>query len=1100
MTFGLVASTLTFAAPAPTRVGPVSQYGKLIAGKNSAGEGRIYGSCLGAKDGAEVQVRGMSLGWMTNIASETFFNAQAVEIMIDRLGIEVLRVPVAFDAEGSMNDWWSNKDHIRSTLKEIVDAATKKDIYVIIDWHSHTAHLETNPNGNPQDFFFEMAQTYSSYTNVIFEIYNEPACSFSSNTDGADKETGAYCDDEHMTTWQSIASYANRIIPQIRKNSDNLIIVGTPFFDQKLSLVGDDVMDSKHNIAYALHYYASQEQHTVASLGNGQAEVLMGKGYPVFVSEWGTCEASGNGEINTTRNTQWQTWLDNNQVSSVNWSATLANESCAAFNRYDPSITGGIGPLGLTTSGEWVKTNVFSKIPKSYTKCEDLQSSGGDVGNDPVLEGIKGVAIDDFEDGDGVAKTGGADAWYTYADEASSYKHGDVVSASYAYSSKAGAGITNVKMGNSDSYAAIGIDIHDGLAGCNVIKYKYKGAAHDFKAMMKNGPVAGHFLPVNESAVWTTATAIFQPEEDNIEEMLHMFSGELDSKMTNKLAWQINSNSTLDYLYIDDVECDALDPNRSLLDDPEDGKWIDNFEDGDIFALLGSKEDVWYWYHNVDGSVSMHLVDAGLEMAPQLVLKDFAKESSFGAGFEGINMSETPDVEHSVTLGLGIKTGLPSTCKAIRYDYKGATHYLKAAMKGDEEGALTGYQRNQKQVAGSASWKSVTVKVSDMKQPGSWAKPLTLDIAQVYELAWNVNVMNKSDLDYDYLFIDNVVCVENLNYVSSSSSSKPASSSSATGVVVEDFEDGNTTPEALSKSAYWYAYNANGATISNKEKEATDGDYKYWDIVRGDASNKYASLENIDLGEEDYPSVGMGIGGFKATEIGKCTKGIAYKYKGANHTFRATPSNVEKDAGYDFVKDIEKKATSWTTVTVNWSDLAQPSWIATSDDSDVKKNAVKWDLSKVIEIAWVVNDPAAGNTLSIDDVTCLGAVASSSSSKPASSSSVSSSSSKPASSSSDVSSSSEVNESSSSTTVIAANVVQSGLKAFVEGSVLNIVVAKSGVVKVSVFDMMGNIVESHAENLSAGAYAHPIAGLANGTYVVRVQQGSAMKMIRLQVR
>ena len=29
----------------PTRVGPVSQYGQLMTGKNSQGEGRIYGSC-----------------------------------------------------------------------------------------------------------------------------------------------------------------------------------------------------------------------------------------------------------------------------------------------------------------------------------------------------------------------------------------------------------------------------------------------------------------------------------------------------------------------------------------------------------------------------------------------------------------------------------------------------------------------------------------------------------------------------------------------------------------------------------------------------------------------------------------------------------------------------------------------------------------------------------------------------------------------------------------------------------------------------------------------------------------------------------------------
>ena len=58
LTASAFAQTIT-----PTRVGPVSQYGQLITGKTSQGKGQIYGSCEGVKDGAEVQVRGMSLYW-----------------------------------------------------------------------------------------------------------------------------------------------------------------------------------------------------------------------------------------------------------------------------------------------------------------------------------------------------------------------------------------------------------------------------------------------------------------------------------------------------------------------------------------------------------------------------------------------------------------------------------------------------------------------------------------------------------------------------------------------------------------------------------------------------------------------------------------------------------------------------------------------------------------------------------------------------------------------------------------------------------------------------------------------------------------------------
>ena len=54
-----VAATFSFG-----RVGPVSQYGQLQAGKNTNGAGRIYGSCPAySTSGNEVQVQGMSLFW-----------------------------------------------------------------------------------------------------------------------------------------------------------------------------------------------------------------------------------------------------------------------------------------------------------------------------------------------------------------------------------------------------------------------------------------------------------------------------------------------------------------------------------------------------------------------------------------------------------------------------------------------------------------------------------------------------------------------------------------------------------------------------------------------------------------------------------------------------------------------------------------------------------------------------------------------------------------------------------------------------------------------------------------------------------------------------
>lgn len=74
---GVLAAGLLSTSFAANRVGPVSQYGQLQAGKNSADKGQIYGSCKGVADGAEVQVKGMSLYWSSGDAAATDYYSEA---------------------------------------------------------------------------------------------------------------------------------------------------------------------------------------------------------------------------------------------------------------------------------------------------------------------------------------------------------------------------------------------------------------------------------------------------------------------------------------------------------------------------------------------------------------------------------------------------------------------------------------------------------------------------------------------------------------------------------------------------------------------------------------------------------------------------------------------------------------------------------------------------------------------------------------------------------------------------------------------------------------------------------------------------------------
>ena len=79
----------------PTRVGPVSQYGQLMTGKNSQGKGRIYGSCEGVKDGAEVQVRGLSLYWSLLSMSTAFWTSAGISTLVRDMNVHGLRAAMS---------------------------------------------------------------------------------------------------------------------------------------------------------------------------------------------------------------------------------------------------------------------------------------------------------------------------------------------------------------------------------------------------------------------------------------------------------------------------------------------------------------------------------------------------------------------------------------------------------------------------------------------------------------------------------------------------------------------------------------------------------------------------------------------------------------------------------------------------------------------------------------------------------------------------------------------------------------------------------------------------------------------------------------------
>jgi len=222
-------------------------------------------------------------------------------------------------------------DSNKNRTKVVVNAAIENGLYVIIDWHSHNAEMHKS---QAIAFFTEMAETYGAYNNVIYEVYNEPL----------------------QVSWTgTIKPYAQEVIAAIRaKDPDNLIIVGTPAWSQDVDVAAQSPI-SGSNIAYTLHFYAGTHKQFLRD----KAISALSRGIPLFVIEWGTVNADGDGGVDQTETQAWMNFLKQNGISHANWSITDKVEGSAALVP-GASISGGWNDSQLTASGRYVKSIIKS--------------------------------------------------------------------------------------------------------------------------------------------------------------------------------------------------------------------------------------------------------------------------------------------------------------------------------------------------------------------------------------------------------------------------------------------------------------------------------------------------------------------------------------------------------------------------------------------------------------------------------------------------------------------------------------------------------------------------------------------------------------------
>lgn len=276
--------------------------------------------------GNPVQLRGISthgIAWYPQYINSDLFRQFRRE-----WNVNVMRLAM-YTAESGGYCTDGNKEEIKNLIRKGVACATENDMYVIVDWHILSDNHPQIYQEEAKSFFGEMAAEFAGQENVLYEICNEP---------------------NGNTSWQEIKEYAAEIIPVIRQQDpDAVILVGTPNWSQFVDQAAADPITEYENLMYVLHFYAATHKDDLRNTMTAAAD----EGLPIFVSEYGICDASGNGVIDENQAGQWIRLMNQYGISYAAWNLSNKDESSAIL-KSDCTKISDLTEEDLSESGRWL--------------------------------------------------------------------------------------------------------------------------------------------------------------------------------------------------------------------------------------------------------------------------------------------------------------------------------------------------------------------------------------------------------------------------------------------------------------------------------------------------------------------------------------------------------------------------------------------------------------------------------------------------------------------------------------------------------------------------------------------------------------------------
>ncbi len=272
---------MSFKAPEKS---PVAQNGHL----------KVIGTQLSNEKGQPVVLNGISLGW--HCFQPRFYTKSTVKWLATDWNVNVVRAAMGVGVEDC---YLQNPEFAKKCVENVVKGAVESGVYVIIDFHSHKLHTT-----EAKAFFTEMATKYKNVPNVIYEIWNEP----------------------DYFSWKVVKEYSSQIVSTIRSiDSDNIILVGSPHWNQDIDSVAADPLLGQKNIMYTMHFYAGTHKKWLRD----RTDNAISKGIPIFISECAGMDATGDGQIDEAEWKAYLEWMKKSKLSWVAWSLSDKNETCS---------------------------------------------------------------------------------------------------------------------------------------------------------------------------------------------------------------------------------------------------------------------------------------------------------------------------------------------------------------------------------------------------------------------------------------------------------------------------------------------------------------------------------------------------------------------------------------------------------------------------------------------------------------------------------------------------------------------------------------------------------------------------------------------------